>query len=352
MEIKLNPEDKISIDEGKVLNARTVDVVANAKVTAEQIDGPFTSQATTDENGWYELKLERASEYVISYSSSGMADINREVSTYDSDGGGILSSFAMFPDERVAAAGGREMTPFKGFDTAPGEFEPTSPSVPSKTTPTTPTSTKTSFEYRTVEGSVGTGFAVQVAALSQAITDISEYQQKLSSLGQVYGMKANGVLRIRIGPFASRSEAEKVLPKARSLGFADAYIAKEPGGPAVGVDKVERVSVSSPVPETSEVQKVVEPKKMTPAPAASAPSAGTYLIRLATYGNLNNFDASKVAGLGTLTTRKRGEYTVVLVQGFGSAEGAKARIQAAKDVGFSDAHVVFEEPDGTLKKVR
>ncbi|MFK8054606.1 MAG: SPOR domain-containing protein [Saprospiraceae bacterium] len=356
VEIKLNPEDKISIYEGKVLNARTGDVISDVKVLAEQIEGPFKSQATSDASGRYELKLERESEYVISYTKAGMADINREVTSYDSDGGGILSSFAMFPDQSMAAEGGREMTPFKGFDTSPSEYVPTS--TPSRSnTGATPTSTSTS-EYRTIKGSVLTGFAVQVAALSQSVTDITEYQKKLGDLGQVYGKRENGVLRIRIGPFESRGEASKVLPRAQKLGYSDAYIAKEEGGLVVGMDKVERVSTPAPKPEM--VKPIIAPTpvpvnvetKVAPIPEPSAPTAGAYLIRLATYGNFSNFEAAKVSNLGTLTTRKRGEYTVVLIQGFGSADAAKAKINEAQAAGFKDAHVVLEEGDGTLKKVR
>jgi hypothetical protein len=355
VEIKLNPEDKISIYEGKVLNARTGDVIPQVTVIAQQIDGPFTSQATTNERGWYELKLERASEYTISYNKSGMADIDREVSTYDSDGGGILSSFAMFPDQSVAATGGREMTPFKGFDTAPSEYEPSTSSNTGATGTTySSTGTSSTSEYRTIIGSIETGFAVQVAALAQTVTDISEYQQKLSELGQVYGKRENGVLRIRIGPFSSRQEASRVLPRARNLGFSDAYIAKEDGGPAVGINRVERVSTPAPrsAPAPRRVSTPAPQTAVAPAPAPSSPSAGAYLIRLATYGNYSNFDAAKVATLGTLTTRQRGEYTVVLVQGFGSVEAAQAKIAEANAAGFSDAHVVYEESDGTLKKVR
>jgi len=352
VEIKLNPEDKISIYEGKVLNARTGDVIPNAKVFAEQVDGPFRSEATSDSEGRYELKLERASEYVISYSKSGMADIDREVSTYDSDGGGILSSFAMFPDERIASNGGREMTPFRGFDQAPSEYTPSS-----STSIGTSNATSSVSEYRTIKGFIESGFAVQVAALAQSVTDISEYQQQLSDLGQVYGKRENGVLRIRIGPFISRNEANKILPQAKQAGYTDAYVTKEDGGDAVGLDRIERVA--TPQPKAAPAPKPVAASSSftseeikTPLPEASAPVAGAYLIRLATYGNLNNFDAAPIADLGTLTTRKRGEYTVVLLQGFSTLEAAKAKIAAAQAKGFSDAHVVREDADGTLRKVR
>lgn len=75
-------------------------------------------------------------------------------------------------------------------------------------------------------------------------------------------------------------------------------------------------------------------------------------MRLATYGNFGNFDRAKAEALGTLTTRKRGEYTVVLVEGFADSDSAATIIERAKAAGFPDAHVVIEGADGSLRKAR
>ena len=339
--VQLNPEDKITIYEGKVIHSRTGDALGGVAVAAKQKGGPFESSARTKPDGRYELSLERGGEYVVTYERAGMARIDREVSTYDSDGAGILSTFAMFPD---AAA------------TAPSEATAPIASTSVRAGGGSPTTTTT--RSRRVTGSVSPGYAVQVAALSQNTTDISEYQTKLGSLGKVYGKRENNVLRVRIGPFAERREAVAKQARARAMGFSDAFVAKESGGAVVGLDRVVREEAPAPrptraAPSASTGAAAPTAPQSRPAPTRpAAPAAGDYLIRLATYGNFTNFDANRVAAIGTLTTRKRGDYVVVLVQGFTSKAAADAKLAAARDAGFPDAHVVIEEADGTLRKAR
>ena len=178
LEVVLNPEDRMTIYEGKVLHSRTGDVLRDVLIRAKQADSDYVYETRSDAKGRYELKLERQREYLISYEAPGMADIDREVSTYDADGAGILSSFAMFPDANAVAA-----TPAGAYPTAPGE-RVTGNEPPRRTRP----------------GSVQTGFAVQVAAIDQNATDISAYRERLAQIGQVYGKRENGVLRVRVGP--------------------------------------------------------------------------------------------------------------------------------------------------------
>ena len=360
LEIKLNPEDKITIYEGKVIHSRTGDALAGVRVSAEQIDGPFRSEATTGADGRYELKLERGAEYVIAYQARGMNDIDREVSSYDRDGSGILSTFAMFPvavPSENTGGSGREMT--TGTTVADG-ITYSEPSGANARVVTRKPSGAGSNAVRRTPGAVDPGFAVQVAAVNQNTTDISEYQTKLRELGQVYGKREAGVLRVRVGPFASKGEAARVQARARALGFSDAYVAREDGGAAIGIDRVERVREVAPEPTPAPQPAATTSRGMneaTPRPNAQSAqragvSAGSYLIRLATYGNFTNFDASKAAGIGTLTTRKRGEYTVVLLQGYATAGEAEAKLADARAAGFTDAHVVIEDAEGTLRKVR
>ena len=86
-----------------------------------------------------------------------------------------------------------------------------------------------------------------------------------------------------------------------------------------------------------------------PAPAPRSVSAGAsapaapYLIRLATYRSLASFDEAKAAALGTLTTRRRGEFVIVLLSGYESAEAARARLKRVREAGYLDAYVVREE---------
>ena len=357
MELVLNPEDKITIYEGKVIHSRTGDAVPGASVFARHKRKDFTADATTDNRGNYTLSLEREGDYVIEYTASGMARIDREVSTYDRDGAGILSTFAMFPDAKAAPAKpAREMTTGETpgvatvatpYDEPSGARRPapattpseaTAPPTPSRPAPVvgtprvpspSPRPAVAAPSTRRVAGTVDGGYAIQVAALRGDVQDITSYQARLGALGQVYGKPEGGLLKVRIGPFASRGAAAAALPQVKSLGFSDAWVATEAGGAVRGLDR--SVTASRPSSNTT--------------------GEGAYLIRLATYSTLDNFDEAKAAALGTLTTRRSGEYTVVLVTGFATAEAAKARLETARAAGFPDAGVVVEA-DGRLKAVR
>ena len=377
MEVVLNAEDKITVYEGKVIHSRTGEPIPGAIVIARHKGKDFTADAATDLDGDYTLSLERDGEYVIEYQAPGMAEIDREISTYDGDGAGVLSTFALFPD-----AGGaqptvprREMTTGEASDaapvarprvpapapppapapTAPAEATtsapvpapapapaprpavvdapvpapssaPTARPVPAPTPapaprPARPVATR-SAAPRT-SSRIGRGFAVQVAALRGDEDDISRYRQRLGHIGEVYGKPEGGMVKVRIGLFPTREAAAAALPEARAAGFGDAWIANEGGGPVLDA------SAAAPAPRSVSAD-------------ASAPAA-PYLIRLATYRSLASFDEAKAAALGTLTTRRRGEFVIVLLSGYESAEAARARLKRVREAGYLDAYVVREE---------
>ena len=349
LEVTLNPDDKVTIYEGKIVHSRTGDVVPNARVFARHKRKDFTADAVTDARGRYTLGLEREGDYVIEYDAAGMARINREVSTYDSDGAGILSTFAMFP-----APGGspsrpsREMTTGETagvatvFDTAPtpSPSPPTRPSPPAtRTAPseatatprpyTPPASTGTSRVTTTPAPSVEAGYAVQVAALRASSTELPKYQSALSSLGQVYGKVEGGLLKVRVGPYPDRRAAMSVMSSVRAKGYGDAWVATETGGAAQGIAATTTYSQST-----------------------TQGSSGAYLVRLATYSSLDNFDATRARGLGQVGTRRSGEYVVAVIEGLSDLSQARSTLARAKALGWGDAQVVQQDDSGVLRVVR
>lgn len=72
------------------------------------------------------------------------------------------------------------------------------------------------------------GFAVQVGAFSHAAT-AKELQDKLSKHGwHAYTQKAGGTMRVRVGPYSGRAEAEKAQHKLESQGVRPAAVVTEP----------------------------------------------------------------------------------------------------------------------------
>ena len=345
--LRLNPEDKLSAYAGRVITSRGGGGLAGARVAARQVDGGYVANATTDSTGAYNLELEVGQSYVISYSAEGMADLDREIALpADGGGGDPLGSFAMFPasplpesdalaSNDTSAASALDVLSEAGGPVAEAEAPSSPDPAPAASAPTSAT-----------PGAVAEGWAVQVAALAIDATDISEYQTKLARYGTVYGKRENGVLRVRVGPFVDRDAAVAQLGAIRAEGYADAFPAPEPGGEAVGIDR----PVPMPARDTTEDGKIEASGTVVPRPLAPG-EAQSYMIRLATYGNFANFDAGSVAGLGRLTTRRRGDYVIVLLEGYPDLGTARARIDDARAAGFEDAHVVFEAGDGTLRKL-
>ena len=325
--LRLNPEDRVATYTGQVVNSRTGEPIAGARVEARQANGPYLASAVTDAEGRYALDLEPSRDYVIAYSARAMATIDREVSVGTSGGGDDLASFAMFPSsppvEAPADATAAAAPPLERLSEASGPAS--------------------RAESGAAPGAASPEWAVQVAALPLDATDISAYRRRLAGYGRVYGKREDGVLRVRVGPFATRSEAVAILADVRDEGYADAFPAEEAGGGVYlgeAPHAPDRASVAAAAP--------------SPAPPVTAQPEGTYLIRLATYGDFANFDAGSVAGLGALTTRRsgeNGEYVIVLLKGYADRSDAESRVAAAREAGFEDAHVVRELPDGTLRKL-
>jgi DedD protein len=72
------------------------------------------------------------------------------------------------------------------------------------------------------------GFAVQVGAFSHAAT-AKELEDKLIKRGwHVYTEKAGGTMRVRVGPYGARAEAEKAQHKLESQGVRPAAVVTEP----------------------------------------------------------------------------------------------------------------------------
>ena len=353
MEIVLNPEDKITAYGGKVVNSRTGDAVRDVVVAARHKNNDFTAEARTDESGNYELSLERAGDYVIAYTAAGMAKIDREVSTYESDGAGVLSTFAMFPDgSAAAAANARQMT--VGTTTAddgtiaesakptprapqPGQGSETR-SVPSEKqtavteagdTSTEPTTTPAPCKETEASPESKAGVAVQVAAVSTTSADLSKFTTRLSGIGPVYGRVVGSLFRVRVGPFADREIAVAQLAKVKAAGYGDAFLVTEVGD-------ADSATTSANSPAREQLQ----------------PKGSGYFVRLATYRTLSNFDQAKAAALGDLTTRRSGENVVVLLQGFASVAEAQARLEGIRSGGYPDAVVVQEAADGSLLNVK
>lgn len=81
------------------------------------------------------------------------------------------------------------------------------------------------------------------------------------------------------------------------------------------------------------------------------PPKTAYLLRVATFRSTKNFDQSMIEAYGDVERRETGKYTIVLLKGFHSLEDALMKEAKIREMGYGDAHLVYEEGD-KLKKLK
>ncbi|PSR12773.1 MAG: hypothetical protein DA408_13615 [Bacteroidetes bacterium] len=193
------------------------------------------------------------------------------------------------------------------------------------TTPVTPVNPGTSGN-----NSVQAGYAIQLAALSKL--DLSRYSS-LNNLGQVYGVPAGNIYKVRLGVYGTRQEAEQALRGVKSKGYNDAFIVTEAGS-----------STTGNVPNTSPVS------QPTTQPTTQPTSNYSYLVQLGAYSKPENFDQSKAASLGTIVSRPKGALTAMLVANIASLDQARIIQSRARAAGWVGAFIV-QDQNGQLVKV-
>ncbi|MEM0993457.1 MAG: SPOR domain-containing protein, partial [Bacteroidota bacterium] len=184
-------------------------------------------------------------------------------------------------------------------------------------------------------------FAVQVAATDKP--NLNRYTA-LNVYGNVYYMNVSNVYKVRIGVFLDRAEALDALKKIKSDGYRDAFLVKE-----VTRDVVDKVLLAD-----GEI--IMSPEEIDRGTRMTDNSTSTdnlsgYKVQLAAYRNPQYFDDSKVRDLGYIEQMQKGQFTIMLLSGFSTAQEAKIAMQRAKSAGFSSAFVVLEE-NGEIKRVK
>jgi tetratricopeptide (TPR) repeat protein len=292
---------------GKVLNYASRMPVAGVVVSITNQATNTGMEATTDVNGDYALALSPNSSYVVRYSRPGFREISRKVNTGQVEDRTVLGTISMLP-----------------VTMNPSE-------IPDVINPgATAADTGTPAEPASAGPSIPSGWSVQVAALAKPGL---EGFADLSSLGQVYSKLEGGKYKVRVGVFANRADAERVLSsvKARNRNYQGAFVVAEEGN----------TSALQPKGAGAVAQ-----------PAANPPaSSGRYAVQLAAYKNPQWFNAAGLERYGAIFDGQRDGLTIKYLGYFNDVEQAKQVWQQARDAGFSTAFVVLETGGGQYRKV-
>ncbi|NND07697.1 MAG: hypothetical protein HKN87_15075 [Saprospiraceae bacterium] len=162
-------------------------------------------------------------------------------------------------------------------------------------------------------------FSVQVLSRQLGKINLAEHKQHLNGYGEVFIEMDGEISKVKVGKYFNRTKAEKVLRDIRAQeGYEDAFL-------------TQTIKKSAP----AEGKEQIKPQ---------------YMVRLASYLNPELFDGKNLAHLGSVKALEKGEWTIMLIEGFGNLQEATQASTAAKDQGFMAAHVV-EWKDNLLKRV-
>ena len=205
-------------------------------------------------------------------------------------------------------------------------------------------------------------YTIQVAAVSKISKSYSKIENDLSSVGHVYKVFYHDLIKIRLGQFETRSEAERSLNRVKSSGYKDAFIVTEELFRDETKNQVSKSTTTKQVtaaPQTpSETQYVERPNQEVTKPYIPEEvynerltDLGRYRIKLASYTDISNFSEEKVKELGTILKEENGEWTTVYLGDYVTIEDGESIRIACAQYGFTHAEV-YGVRDGELIKMR
>lgn len=174
-------------------------------------------------------------------------------------------------------------------------------------------------------------FFIQLASLTRSEGLVGEYQT-LSSFGNLYRFFKQDAVKIRLGFFPSREDAESILPQVKRAGFSDAFITAD----VLTSSQFEMINANS--------------LRSTAGFVDDFNAGSQYKVKLASYTDPLKFNVDGIKDVGRLEQWTKGKWTIFVIGGFTSLDDAKrARIKAINR-GWADAELVVDE-GGILRKI-
>ncbi len=186
-------------------------------------------------------------------------------------------------------------------------------------------------------------YFIQLASISELRPNFEKFSSLLR-YGNIYKMSVNRSIKVRLGYYSDRKEAEDVLRKVRESGYKDAFLTVEMLNTAqmelvlAGKDSQSFTDRGNFNTKNDNVRKEYY-------------ETNKYKVRLASYEDPIWFDVNKVKDLGRVEQWTKGNWTIFILAGFTSLEEAKkAQIQASNR-GFMTAEVVIDN-GGILERLK
>ncbi len=186
-------------------------------------------------------------------------------------------------------------------------------------------------------------FFIQLASIASNKPNFEKFKPLLR-YGNIYKMLSNKTLKVRLGYFTDRKEAEDILLKVRSNGYKDAFLSHE----LLNTAQMELVLTGTDEKNFTDNGNF---NTKNPDVKKSYKSGNKYKVRLASYEDPIWFEVNKVKDLGRIEQWTKGGWTIFILAGYNDLEEAKkAQIQALNR-GYKTAEVVIDN-GGILERLK
>lgn len=145
--------------------------------------------------------------------------------------------------------------------------------------------------------------------------------------GNIYKMLNNNTIKVRLGYFSDRKEAEEILSKVRSNGYKDAFIAFE----ILNTAQMELVLSGT---DDSSFSDKGNFNSKNPEVEKSYKSPNKYKVRLASYEDPIWFDVNKVKDIGRIEQWTKGGWTIFILAGYNDLDEAKKAQNSGPEQGI------------------
>jgi len=322
---------------GKIVDAESNNSVTDVIVVATNPRTGLQVKTTTNKWGEYKLALASPEKYNISYSKAGYLNTVKRVTITSKTDKSQLGILSFRPSYSAGSAGGDAQSEIDDTVEDDTEVIAALDNIPD----TVPDAMGN--EGDRVEsgkgGATAKGFAVQVAAYFDGREVKVDQYSNLQEIGNVYKMQEGEAEKVRVGIYTTKEEAEAARKEITKKGFAKAFIVSEEGEQSVEL-KIEEENEKGGGDEM-EIPDGYETTAFQP----------SYKVRVATFRSTKLFDDSNLTELGEVERKEAGKFTIILLSGFKSKKVAKMMLGEVKEMGYDDAHLVYDTGEN-LEKVK
>lgn len=284
-------------------------------------------RAYSTPDGKYAMPLKENTVYDIRFSKAGYRDANTTMSTGTRAGNKTLETVALSSANSINSNTGSSTT---STNTTPGTVFQQGGSSTNSSNYSDNNANNTSY-----------GYAVQVASLSNnKVVNLGNYNAKLGKYGEIFIYEEKGRKKVRLGLYATKSEALAMQKKARALGYNGAFTVMQENG-----IQVPQANESTYIEDRTSA---MNPGSggYTPPPLGTGTAINGlndlsgYVIQIGAFKNAASFNRENVLDIGVLDSFQKGNLTVFVLKGYDTREQADSALRKAKSRGFKTAFLV------------